>query len=298
MEVAENVVEVEKESTDNCIVHYALADTLKEYEGINIPTNKDDYGRLKGDIEKNGIRQPLQVCKKTVLAGNTRLRVARELTIKFVPCLYLPDDMSEIDMKEYAITDNLSRRHLTTIQKAELALQLEEIETVRAQKRRLEKLKQNTVTSKLEVTDENADNSSTSLFVSGQQESKGEALKIASEKAGVSYATTFKAKTIKAKNPEVYKDVLAGHTSIDEGYRIVKAAPESEKFNFTPKKAETKKAKAVIETAEALSRLLTEVNSDLKAYTLAELQDIREAINSLCSLIENFNENSVGSQNR
>lgn len=295
MEVTIDTVEVEEENTDSCAVHYVLTDTLKEYTGINIPTDEADYSRLKGDIEKTGIRQPLQVCKKTVLAGNTRLRVAKELNIKFVPCLYLPDDMSEIDMKEYAITDNLSRRHLTTIQKAELALQLEEIETVRARKRQLEKLKQNTVPSNLEVTDENADNSSTLLFESGQQEGKGEALKIAAEKAGVSYATTFKAKTIKAKNPELYKDVLNGDKSIDEGYRLVKAAPESEKLSFNTRKAEAKKAKAVIETSGVLSRLLTEVNGDLKAYTLAEQQDIREAINSLCSLIEYFNENTIGS---
>lgn len=288
-----DTVEVVEENTDSCRVHYALTDTLKEYTGINIPTDADDYGRLKADIARAGIRQPLQVCKKTVLVGNTRLKVARELNIKFVPCLYLPDDMSGLDMKEYAITDNLSRRHLTTIQKAELALQLEEIETVRARKRQLETLKQNTVTSNLEGTDENADNSSTSLFESGQ-EGKGEALKIASGKAGVSYATTYKAKTIRSKNPELYKDVLKGDMSIDEGYRLVKAAQESERFDFTPRRAETKTVKAVIETAEALRRLLTEVNGNLQSYAVTELRDMKEAINSLCGLIENLNENSIG----
>lgn len=240
MEEVETVEEEVTERKGNCVVKYVSTESLQEYTGIIIPTSENDYNSLKADIAKNNIRQPLHVCKRTVLAGNTRLRVARDLGLPFVPCLNLPVDMSALDQKEYAISDNLSRRHLTIAQKADLALQLSEIEKEKARKRQLATLKQNAVsavTSKANGTDENPLNPDTSLFGVTEEEKKGEALKIAAERAGVSYSTAYKAKKIHAENPELYKEVVDGHRSIDEGYKIVMRAPKSEKL-FNPHESE------------------------------------------------------------
>lgn len=96
-------------------VQYLLASELKPYD-LTIEISEDDYDRLKEDIEQSGIKTPLHVHVKTVLSGNNRLKIATELGMQFVPCLLLPD-MSELEQKEYAIRDNLCRRHLTTAQK-------------------------------------------------------------------------------------------------------------------------------------------------------------------------------------
>lgn len=294
-------IEQEEQLKDSCIVHYILTETLREYKDVNIPTDEADYTRLKEDIQKNNIRQPLQVHKKTVLAGNTRLRIAKELDIKFVPCLYLPDDMIEIDQKEYVITDNLSRRHLTTIQKADLALQLVEIETARAEKRQ----KQTRLTGgkdkvynhgavNSDLTEENTDKSSTYLFNEDEKEGRGKALEIAAEKAGISYGTAFKARAIRSENPELYKDVIAGYKTLDEGYKIVKAAPKSEKINFKDVKPKPiVKVKLIIEGADVLCRLLVEVSSNSHNYTKGDLQEIKQALYPLSNRIESFTKITV-----
>lgn len=255
VEEADQAVEEQKQTE---YVEYILAESLREYTCIDIPTSDDDYEALKADITKHGIRQPLRVCGRVVLAGNTRLMIAKELKIAFVPVLYLPE-MTKLEMREYVINDNLCRRHLTVAERAVLALAIAEIESEKAKIRQLENLKKGSengekipVRCNLYLTGENPGEnlikSNTYLFEGVEEDAKGKALEIAAAKAGVSYQTAHKMRTIHAQNPGIYKDVLANELSIDKAFKMVKSAQKSEKL-FSPKTI-VKAAEKVIEPVE------------------------------------------------
>jgi ParB-like chromosome segregation protein Spo0J len=200
---------------DNMDIQYLLSETLKPYDKVEIPISQEDYDRLKLDIQEHGIKTPLHIKGHTVLSGANRLRIAQELGIKFVPCIVLPDDMTELEMKEYAILDNLARRHLSVEQKAALALEIEKIEQVKARKRQISELKQNQI-----ENDKNlSDRSNLDLTVKDDvNEDTGKALELAAQKAGISYDTAFKAKTLATKAPEAWQEVQAGKKTIHRAY--------------------------------------------------------------------------------
>lgn len=98
---------------------------------INPPMTDDDYQRLKADIESHmEVQIPLITWlnkgKTIVVSGNTRLRIAKEVSLKHVPAIRKTFD-SETDAKLFAINDNLARRQLSTAQKAKLALKLQRL---------------------------------------------------------------------------------------------------------------------------------------------------------------------------
>jgi len=202
-------------------IQYLLSETLKPYQGVEIPITEEDYQRLKADIAEHGIKTPLHVHKHTVLAGANRLKVAQELGIKFVPCIVIEKDMTELEIKEYVIADNLARRHLSVEQKAALALEIEKIEAEKAKKRQISELKQN----QIENGKNSSDMSDSDITVKDSDTTKengdtekGAALRLAAQKAGISYDTAFKAKTLAEKAPEQWQEVQAGKKTIHRAY--------------------------------------------------------------------------------
>ena len=88
-----------------------------------MPIDQGDYERLKKDIQKNGVRDPLKIYQKGtrhfIIGGLNRWKIAQELGISDP----LPVDIYQGTGKQYrelAIIDNLNRRHLTAEQKRDL----------------------------------------------------------------------------------------------------------------------------------------------------------------------------------
>jgi hypothetical protein len=76
--------------------------------------NKDEYSKLKQDIEKRGIIVPL-IAKRdeTLLIGHRRLKIAIELNFRTVPLQYIEGKLNEDEEKEFIIKDNVLRRQLS-----------------------------------------------------------------------------------------------------------------------------------------------------------------------------------------
>lgn len=79
-----------------------------------------EYEKLKSDIGERGIVVPL-IAKHdgTLLAGHTRLRIAKELRLKSVPVQYV-NDLSADEERKFLVNDNLLRRHLTNTERIQL----------------------------------------------------------------------------------------------------------------------------------------------------------------------------------
>lgn len=97
------------------------------------PANYED---IKADIIERGIKDPLVVNPGgNLICGYTRLNIAEELQMEDIPVR--EEDLTDIlDMKEYAIKDNLNRRQLSKLEMVELyGRELESIESEKAKQR-------------------------------------------------------------------------------------------------------------------------------------------------------------------
>lgn len=109
----------------------------KNYRELVPRPDQEDYKRLKEQITAKGLdpSQPIVVNEDLILLdGHTRLQVARELGLEWV-WVVTKDFEDRPAEKEFIILSNLARRHLSTIQRADLGLKLLEIEQERAKER-------------------------------------------------------------------------------------------------------------------------------------------------------------------
>lgn len=103
--------------------YYLDTDSLEPYPNqARVQFDDQDLLSLSETIEKHGIRQPLTVCKIPeelgryyVVSGERRLRAAKLINLKKVPCIILSDaDNSE----EIALIENLQRKDLHPLEVA------------------------------------------------------------------------------------------------------------------------------------------------------------------------------------
>jgi ParB-like chromosome segregation protein Spo0J len=85
-----------------------------------MPISNDDYQRLKASIAKDGLRDPVKGYhgadgRFMLLSGLNRLKACRELGIETVLTELV--DISESERQDFAISENLDRRHFTSEQK-------------------------------------------------------------------------------------------------------------------------------------------------------------------------------------
>lgn len=80
----------------------------------------EDYDRLKKDIEKRGIIDPLIIDQhNTLLTGHNRLKIALELKLETVPVRKLASLLSFEEKYRIMLLDNLNRRQLSHTEKIE-----------------------------------------------------------------------------------------------------------------------------------------------------------------------------------
>jgi ParB-like chromosome segregation protein Spo0J len=88
-----------------------------------MPISNDDYQRLKASIAKDGLRDPVKGYhgadgRFMLLSGLNRLKACRELGLDTVLTELV--DISESERQDFAISENLDRRHFTSEQKRDV----------------------------------------------------------------------------------------------------------------------------------------------------------------------------------
>jgi hypothetical protein len=84
----------------------------------------EEYAELKADIKAYGLREPITLYQGKILDGVHRYRACRELRVKIKTRVWKRDGGQPI---HYIISENVKRRHLTTGQRAALAVELRPI---------------------------------------------------------------------------------------------------------------------------------------------------------------------------
>jgi len=95
--------------------------TMHRLADVVPPMTGEEYAGLKADIKAHGLREPITLYEGKILDGKHRYRACRELGIPVKTRTLESLNGSPI---EYIISENVKRRHLTTGQRAALALEL------------------------------------------------------------------------------------------------------------------------------------------------------------------------------
>ncbi|AOG61071.1 chromosome partitioning protein ParB [Spiroplasma helicoides] len=112
-----DVIETNKEVA-NEIKSYVLVDDLKPnpYQPRKI-FEPEEIEELAQSIERHGIIQPVIITKNNeIVAGERRVRAAKSIGLKEVPVVIL--ELSNQQMEEFAIIENIQRVDLTDIEEA------------------------------------------------------------------------------------------------------------------------------------------------------------------------------------
>ena len=189
--------------------------------GFEDPVN---YEEMKADIDENGINVSLVITPENyIVCGYIRFKIANELGIEELPC-DVREFESEDAMIDFAIKDNLLRRHMNNFQRGLFALKLLEIEKERAKERK--------EATQLAGRDEEGEpllKSSVKATLPEPKNDIGQARDIAAKKAGIGGRTLDKIKTIEQKaSKEVKQKLHLGETTINKAYNHIKKEEKKE----------------------------------------------------------------------
>ena len=200
----------------------------QNFQNLIPPLSPEELSALEASLKHEGCRDPLVVWHNTIIDGHHRYGICSKHGISF-NIIEKRELETELDVKLWMINNQFSRRNLTNIQKAELAIEMEKIEQVQAKERQLANLKQ---FSKKEQTLE--EGQSTDRPDLAYREESGKSLEIAAKKAGIGYETVRKTKHILEKAPEeLVKKVRKGDISIDRAFTQIQKAERLEKNKCT-----------------------------------------------------------------
>ena len=188
-----------------------------EYKTLLPPLLDEEFENLeKSILEEKRVSTPFIINPdKVVLDGHHRLLICQRHSIDEVPFTERSFE-SGLEEKEFVISINLNRRHLTLTQRFELGMTIYKIEMVKAGRR------QGTRTD-LITNKEGVNNIPSNLKES--EEEQGEAMEIAAKKVGLGTITFWKAKRI-AEAAQIdkhaytaWRDIADGNRSIDSVYQ-------------------------------------------------------------------------------
>ena len=90
---------------DDMEITYLPISQLKPYEK-NPRINDNAVDACASSIKEYGFKVPIIIdSEKTIIAGHTRLKAAKKLGMKTVPCI-IADDLSEEQVRAFRIADN------------------------------------------------------------------------------------------------------------------------------------------------------------------------------------------------
>ena len=188
------------------------------FQNLIPPLSLEELSALEASIKQEGCRDSLIVWNNTIIDGHHRYTICNKYGISF-NVVEKTELENELDVKLWMINNQFSRRNLTNIQKAELAIEMEKIEQVQAKARQGAR------------NDLKNDNIAPDLVECSRQ---GESLVAAAKKAGIGYETVRKTKHILEKAPEeVIEKVRKGDISIDRAFTQIQKAKRLEKNKWT-----------------------------------------------------------------
>lgn len=100
--------------------------SLADHPHASLMPMMDDesFARLRADIAKNGVRQPIVLYQGFVLDGRNRLKAARSLGLRLDASHFRTFSGDDNAAREFVISENMNRRQLNNKQKREFCKEM------------------------------------------------------------------------------------------------------------------------------------------------------------------------------
>lgn len=194
-------------------------DKLKFDDEINelVPEmNEDEWKNFLSSIERDGIRQPIDVNKDmTIIDGRHRVKASKELDVTELQARV--HDLTRIEMLKFVRDTAVERRSLTKAQILNIVLSTDDLVGDLQARAKENQGKRTDLTLESKESEVKPQNTNAEL----------------GKIAGVSQATVQRAKRIKKDNPEAYEKVVKGESTWRNEYDKIL---ESNKQNITSNK--------------------------------------------------------------
>jgi len=162
------------------------------------PMSEDEFRELRDDIRAVGLREPITLFEGKVLDGRHRARACAELELEPATRQYGGDDPAE-----FVLSLNLRRRHLTTGQRAAVAVSLLDYERARARERQGAR----------------TDLAGTSVPIETKvRGNEARATARAGERLGISRSSVERAQRVADQRPDLHERVRAGEISVNRAF--------------------------------------------------------------------------------
>lgn len=165
------------------------------------------FGELLQDIAQHGVREPIWTLNNTIIDGRNRYKACKELGLRPPIREYTGAD-DTASLVAFVLSLNLKRRHLTSSQRAVLALEVEKMLAVEAKERQGTR---NDIVQKFE------------------QSAAGRASEQAAAITGTNRQYVSDAKKIAEKAPELLNEIRSGAKTITEAKRELKEQEREQK---------------------------------------------------------------------
>lgn len=182
------------------------------------PMTEQEFAELKAGIERKGYLpdEPVVVFEGKILDGRHRYKACREIGIEAPTRLF---GGSEDDAKDYVISKNLDRRHLTTGQRSVAALRLLDYEKVEAKKRQADGGRKAAPGRPAE--------SSPQLGVTNDDPHTKEATAVAGKRLGVGSTSVERVRRVAKERPDLLPKIESGEMSPAAAEAIVQGKPKA-----------------------------------------------------------------------
>ena len=204
-----------------------MIEIKQEFKDLIPPLTKEEFKQLENNCMSEGIREKILTWNGFIIDGHNRFEIATRWDLDFET--ESKHFENEEAVKEWMILNQFGRRNLSNYQRSVLALELEEVFSLKAKEKQIEGGKNKVVQ------------------ISEQAPMERKAITQISKVASVSHDTIAKVKKIQEKAPEEVKAKLrTGEVSINAAYKeIKKEEKKAEKENERDRLAEIGKNKKI-----------------------------------------------------
>ena len=177
-----------------------MIEIKKEFKDLIPPLTKEEFKQLENNCMSEGIREKILTWNGFIIDGHNRYEIATRWDLDFETESKHFDN--EEAVKEWMILNQFGRRNLSNYQRSVLALELEDVFSIKAKENQVRK-----------------PNSVPQISAKQNVDTRKELSKVAS----VSHDTIAKVKKIQEKAPEEVKAKLrTGEVSINAAYKEIK----------------------------------------------------------------------------
>jgi len=184
---------------------------------------EEQYKELKSDIEQNGCINKIWLYEGKILDGRNRYKACQELNQHFSFLEYKGDEPIQ-----FAISLNMKRRHLTSAQKAALAVKIEPMFAAESKKRQQAAGGNHNPEGRNQHTEEELRTVNKKIYQPTNNEPKKrkeQALQQAAKALNTNHVYVSQAKKIEKESPETFELLLEGKVSMKDASKEIRKKP-------------------------------------------------------------------------